>query len=210
MVRDVEPYELMKLRLLNASHQAIGHLGLLGGFTLVHEVCREPAYADFVLGYMLDEAAPTLRPVPGVDIEQYCGELIGRFSSTAVLDPLGRLVTDASARIPKFLLPVVRERLALGGEVRRCAVVVAAWALDLLGRSESGAPLPVQDLRKADLVDAARRDAQVPGSFLDLGDVFGDLGEAADFRAAYTAARASLVSHGVVATLRGLGRPGAR
>ena len=40
MVPDVEPYELMKLRLLNASHQALCYFGYLAGYRLVHEVAR--------------------------------------------------------------------------------------------------------------------------------------------------------------------------
>src|SRR3954468_17936197 len=35
VVEDVEPYELMKLRLLNAGHQALAYLGYLAGYRLV-------------------------------------------------------------------------------------------------------------------------------------------------------------------------------
>ncbi len=42
LVGDVEPYELMKLRLLNASHQAMSYLGILSGAHYVHEVCTDP------------------------------------------------------------------------------------------------------------------------------------------------------------------------
>ena len=43
MVDDVEPYELMKLRLLNASHQAIAYFGYLCGYRFVHEAAQDPA-----------------------------------------------------------------------------------------------------------------------------------------------------------------------
>ena len=43
VVDDVEPYELMKLRLLNASHQAIAYFGHLCGYRLVHEAAQDPA-----------------------------------------------------------------------------------------------------------------------------------------------------------------------
>ena len=52
VVDDVEPYELMKLRLLNASHQALCYFGYLAGYRLVHEVCQDPLFADFLLAYM--------------------------------------------------------------------------------------------------------------------------------------------------------------
>ena len=108
---DVEPYELMKLRLLNASHQAMGYLGLLAGERYAHEVCQQPVFVDFLLGYMQREAVPTLRPVPGMDLSAYGHQLIERFASQAIQDTLARLIVDGSERIPKFLLPVVRAQL---------------------------------------------------------------------------------------------------
>ena len=62
VVDDVVPYELMKLRLLNASHQALGYLGYLAGFRYVHEVAQDPTFARFLRDYMDLEATPTLRP----------------------------------------------------------------------------------------------------------------------------------------------------
>jgi mannitol 2-dehydrogenase len=80
VVSDVEPYELMKLRLLNASHQALGYFGYLAGYRLVNEVCQDPLFARFLLAYMDREATPTLDPVPGIDLDQYKHNLIQRFS----------------------------------------------------------------------------------------------------------------------------------
>jgi len=71
IVSDVEPYELMKLRLLNASHQALCYLGYLVGYRLVHEVTTDPLFVQFLLDYMAQEAIPTFRPVPGVDLVHY-------------------------------------------------------------------------------------------------------------------------------------------
>ena len=82
IVSDVEPYELMKLRLLNAGHQALCYAGHLVGYRLVHEVATDPLFAGFLLDYMTREAIPTLRPVPGVDVGQYANQLIERFSQS--------------------------------------------------------------------------------------------------------------------------------
>jgi mannitol 2-dehydrogenase len=128
LVEDVEPYELMKLRLLNASHQALAYFGYLAGYRLVHEAAQDPLLQRLLLGYMEEEATPTLRPVPGIDLGEYRENLIVRFSNPAVRDTLARLAFDGSERIPKWLLPVIRENLATGGEIRRSAAVVASWA----------------------------------------------------------------------------------
>ena len=111
LVDDVEPYELMKLRLLNASHQALCYLGYLAGYRYAHEVCQDPLFAEFLLAYMDREATPTLRPVPGVDLDAYKPQLIERFANPEVRDTLARLCAESSDRIPKWLLPVVRHNL---------------------------------------------------------------------------------------------------
>ena len=94
------PYELMKLRLLNASHQALCYFGYLAGYRLVHEVAQDPLFANFLLDYMNREATPTLAPVPGIDLDAYKLQLIERFSNAAVRDTVARLCARSSDRIP--------------------------------------------------------------------------------------------------------------
>ena len=153
VVADVEPYELMKLRLLNASHQALCYFGYLAGYRLVHEVAQDPLFADFLLAYMDREATPTLAPVPGVDLTAYKHQLIERFSNAAVRDTVARLCAESSDRIPKWLLPVIRENLAAGRDVRLAAAVVASWARYAEGVDEQGEPITVVD-RLADALTA--------------------------------------------------------
>ena len=64
LVKDVVPYELMKLRLLNASHQALTYFGYLSGYRFAHEVTQDPLFETFLLNYMEHEGSPTLMPVP--------------------------------------------------------------------------------------------------------------------------------------------------
>ncbi len=201
MVDDVEPYELMKLRLLNASHQAMSYLGILAGEQWVHEVCRDPLFTDFLLDYMHLEAIPTLRQVPGIDLDAYCRELIDRFSSEAIRDTLARQVVNGSDRIPKFLLPVLRQQLETGGEIRRSTLVLAAWSRFLEGRTENGDPTPINDRRAMELIEATNAEHVEPGSILDYRPVFGDLGANTRLRDVFVACRASLVDRGARATV---------
>lgn len=66
VVHDVEAYELMKLRLLNGSHQVIGQFGRLAGISHVHDVLADPALKRLAELYMKREAEPTLTPIDGV------------------------------------------------------------------------------------------------------------------------------------------------
>jgi len=204
MVHDVEPYELMKLRLLNASHQALCYLGYLAGYRYAHEVCQDPLFTDFLLGYMDHEATPTLPPVPGVDLRQYKHQLIERFANPEVRDTLARLCAESSDRIPKWLLPVIREQLASGGEIARSALVVAAWARYAEGQDEQGQPIEVVDRLRDQLIARARGQHEEPLVFISDRDLFGDLIDNERFVLAYRAALDSLHSRGALATLKAM------
>ena len=202
VVDDVEPYELMKLRLLNGSHQAVGHLGALAGITTVHEACAEPVFRDFLAAYMDREAAPTLPPVPGIDLAEYGAGLIERFSNAHVRDTTARLIAESSDRMPKFVLPVVRARLAAGQDVTLAATVVAAWARDAAGVDDDGNAIELVDARRDALRAAALRQDDDPLAFLADRDLFGDLVDDERFTGVYRAAVRSLAEHDARATMQ--------
>jgi mannitol 2-dehydrogenase len=207
LVHDVEPYELMKLRLLNASHQALCYLGYLAGYRYAHEVCQDPVFVRFLLEYMEREGSPTLPPVPGVDLEAYRNQLIERFANPEVRDTVARLCAESSDRIPKWLVPVIQHNLRSGGEIERSALVVAAWARYAEGTDEQGQPIEVVDRLRDRVMAAAAAQQDDPLSFIRDPDLFGDLAGNARFTAAYTAALDSLHTRGARATLEA--RPGA-
>jgi mannitol 2-dehydrogenase len=204
LVADVEPYELMKLRLLNASHQALCYFGYLCGYRLVHEAAQDPLFQAFLLGYMDEEATPTLPPVPGVDLGEYKRTLIERFSNPQVRDTIARLCAESSDRIPKWLLPVIRLQLEAGGQISHSAAVVASWARYAEGTDEQGEPIEVVDRLADTLVPLARRQRADPGVFIENRQLFGDLAGHERFRTAYRSALASLHAHGARATLESL------
>jgi len=204
LVDQVEPYELMKLRLLNGSHQAMCYFGYLSGYRLVHEAAQDPMFQAFLLGYMDEEATPTLPPVPGVDLDGYKHTLIERFSNPQVHDTIARLCEQSSDRIPKWLLPVIRQQLATGGEIRRSAAVVASWARYAEGVDEQGKPIEVVDRRRDSLMRLARRQCEDPDAFIDNPDIFGALADDERFVTCYRSALASLHKRGARATLESL------
>ncbi len=204
VVDDVEPYELMKLRLLNVGHQGLAYFGYLCGYRLAHEAAQDPLFQAFLLGYMDEEATPTLAPVPGVDLGAYKHTLIERFSNPEVRDTIARLCAESSDRIPKWLVPVIRQQLATGGEIRRSAAIVASWARYAEGVDEQGQPIEVVDRLADSLVPLARRQREEPDAFISNRQLFGDLIDDERFRAAYLTALDSLHARGARATLESL------
>lgn len=201
IVDDVAPYELMKLRLLNASHQGLCYFGYLMGYRLVHEAAQDPLIAGFLREYMDAEATPTLKPVPGIDLDDYKRTLIERFANPEIGDTIARLCAESSDRIPKWLLPVIRENLATGGHIRTSAAIVASWARYAEGVDEHGKPIVVVDRLADTLVPIAQRQRTHPTVFIENNAVFGDLAHHPRFVDAYTWALNSLHSDGARATL---------
>ncbi len=201
VVDDVHPYELMKLRLLNAGHQSLCYLGYLAGYRYAHDVCADPTFVEFLLGYMEHEGTPSLDPVPGVELDTYRRTLIERFANPEVRDTLARLCAESSDRIPKWLLPVIRHQLATGAEIERSALVVAAWARYAEGTDEQGEPIQVVDRLRDRLMASAARNREDATAFIADREVFGDLVDDERFVAAYTAALRSLHERGAAATV---------
>lgn len=184
LVDDVAPYELLKLRLLNGSHQTMAYAGLLRGHTYVHEAMQDPTVVRLVEQY-LDEAASTLQPVEGIDIPTYRGQLMDRFANPHIRDTLARLATDASDRIPKFIVPVARERLQRGLSSPAVAAVAAGWAAQAHHELQNG---ELNDRKREQVADALTDTATIPASFLAQRDWFGELAGDGAFAADFTRA----------------------
>ncbi|MBC7723266.1 MAG: mannitol dehydrogenase family protein [Burkholderiaceae bacterium] len=201
LVADVMPYEYMKLRLLNASHQAMCYFGYLGGHRYAHEAMADVALRSFVERYMDREATPTLKPVPGIDLDDYKATLISRFSNPEVRDTLARLCAESSDRIPKWLVPVIRDQLATGGEIECSAAIVASWARYAEGVDEQGEPITVVDSLGSELVAIASTQRDDRLAFVRNESLFGDLADNERFQTAYLAALDSLFERGARATV---------
>jgi mannitol 2-dehydrogenase len=204
LVDDVEPYELMKLRLLNASHQALCYPGYLAGYRYAHEVCADPTFVAYLLAYMDREGTPTLHPVPGIDLAAYKRQLIERFANPAVRDTLARLCAESSDRIPKWLVPAIHENLAAGRPVPLSAAIVASWARYAEGTDEEGAPIEIVDQRNARVTAAAARQKDDPLAFVRDRELFGDLADRPKFTEPYLCALDSFHRNGARATVEAL------
>lgn len=200
IVEDVSPYEKMKLRLLNASHQGLAYFGHLEGYHYVHDAAQDPNTAIFLRRYMDEEATPTLDPVPGVDLDAYKAELIERFQNPEVKDTIPRLCAESSDRIPKWLVPVINDLLEQGKKVDLSAAIVASWARYAEGTDEQGQPINVVDPLRDELVPRATSQRAHPTAFIENTTLFGDLAEQPAFRDPYLEALKHLHEDGARAT----------
>ena len=202
MTGDVVPYEKVKMRLLNASHQALCYLGMLLGHEYVHQAIQDEQILKLIRTLMDDEVTPLLPQVPGIDLEEYKATLIRRFANAAIRDRLSRIGTDASVRIREFVLPSILEQLARGGPIRMLSLAVAGWFRYLAGTDEKGGTREIIDPLADRLTQCARSGGADPEALLAIREVFGDvLPAAAPFRALVAEALRGLYQHGTRATL---------
>lgn len=209
LVADVEPFELMKLRMLNGSHSTMAYLGYLAGYQYVSEAIADPAIHKLIHGLMTEEAMPTL-PMSRATLEAYRDQLLARFANPALKHRTWQIAMDGSQKLPQRLLGTIRDRLEKGQGIQRLALGVAAWMRYVTGIDEQGNAVDVKDPHAARLraiADAAARDPEkLATGLLAVTEIFGtDLAGNAAFRAAVTNHLKSLLESGSAATIAALG-----
>lgn len=214
-VAEAEPYERLKLRMVNGTHSALAYLSVVAGWETVDRAVAQPALRRYLEALMKEEIAPTLPALPGFDHDAFARRLLARYANPALAHRTRQIAMDGSQKLPQRLLGTVRDRLAAGAPIERLALGVAAWLHFLRGRDERGEAYPIDDPLAAALADqraiaehaaaalpdaaaAERRRTELMCAFQP---VFGDLGGEARFIDAVARASGSLRARGVADTL---------
>ena len=203
MVRDVAPYELMKMRLLNGSHLAMAYLGALKGYRYVHEVMADALFGEFIRAFM-EEVTPVVPVIPGTSVTEYKATLMERFRNPTINDQVTRICSEGSAKLPKWLLPSITELTQKGLPTELLSLVVASWIFYLgHGLDETGRPLEIIDARATELRGIAAAAGGDPRQVLAVRSIFGERLPANErFVQAVRAGIERLASDGVDATIR--------
>jgi len=150
LVPDVQPFEEMKLRLLNGAHTTLAWVGQLLGHETVADCMGNPPLRSAIRQLMLREQAPTLRLPEDVDVTAYADDLLARFGNTRLKHQLVQIAMDSSQKMPQRLFAPVASNLKAGRPWSVSALALAAWieGLQSLG--------PIDDPRRDELRLAAR------------------------------------------------------
>jgi fructuronate reductase len=205
-VDHVEPFEHMKLRLLNGAHSALAYLGYLGGHETIADTMGDPAYAGFVERLWRDEIVPVVPPPPETDLLAYVAALKERFSNPAIRHRTWQIAMDGSQKLPQRLLGTIRERLARDLPLPCLALVIAAWIRYVGAVDESGGAIDVRDPLAEKLravQEAAPNAAARVRAVLGLAEVFDrDLPTDRRFVDAVTSAYEVLLARGARAAVQ--------
>ena len=130
MVGSVQAYEEAKIRLLNATHSCIAWAGTLLGYTYIHEGTHDARIRQMAFDYVTDDVIPVLNtpehPSP-IDLAAYRDVVLDRFGNPAIADTNQRVAMDGFSKIPGFIAPTLRERLARGESIASVAMLPALF-----------------------------------------------------------------------------------
>lgn len=179
MVESVDAHEEAKIRLLNATHSCVAWAGTLVGYTYIHEGTHDPVIRRFAYDYVTDDVIPVLdtpeQPCP-IDLARYRDVVIERFGNPAICDTNQRVAMDGFSKIPGFIAPTIRQRLARGEPIDSVAMLPALF-LAYLQRWHAGElPYSYQDQAMDPAVSHAICDATDPVvAFCADAPLWGDL-----------------------------------
>jgi fructuronate reductase len=199
LVSDVKPFELMKLRLLNASHSALAYLGYLAGYETIADAMTDPHFARRA-AQVMEEAAVTLTMPSGTDLAAYRASLLKRFSNPALHHRTWQIAMDGSQKLPQRLLGAMQDRLGTNLPIATHALAVAGWMRYVTALDEHGRAIDVRDPLAGELTALAREAGPIAErlapALLGVTKVFGPLGTEPRLREAVTTALGRLYAQG--------------
>jgi fructuronate reductase len=206
LVENVEPFELMKLRMLNGSHSTLAYLGYLAGHQHVADAMRDSAFVKLIGNMQTGEIIPTL-PNLDVDFFAYRDELLARFANPALKHRTWQIAMDGSQKLPQRLLGTISDRIEAGLSFTGLALGVAAWMRYVTGVDEDGNEIEVKDPMATRLMAIAADAGDDPevlcDGLLEVSEIFGkDLPDNGAFRDAVVEHLASLFDKGAAGTVR--------
>lgn len=175
MVRDVVPWEEMKLRMLNGSHSFLAYPGYLSGFAHISDCMQDKVFRQAARRLMLQEQAPTLQ-ITDVDLTLYADKLVERFANPALKHKTWQIAMDGSQKLPQRMLASIRIHLQRESTWPLLALGVAGWMRYVSGFDDVNKTIDVRDplSDKIATLVAKSTSAQRVKTLLSLNEIFGD------------------------------------
>jgi mannitol 2-dehydrogenase len=198
---DVGTFEVMKQRVLNASHMMLGYPGLLTGYRIVHEAMKDRRFFEHLDRFVDRDVIPHLEAPKGVSLTAYKAKVLERFSNPAIGDQLQRLSLDGWAKFPVYHSKILENLLKSGGDLRREAFFLACIERYLSGKDDKGETFTVHEPHIGEGDWALIRSGDPTGFLHGSPFVPLDLAGHEGFRTLFLAYRTSLAEKGCSTTL---------
>ncbi|MEU9448970.1 mannitol dehydrogenase family protein [Streptomyces sp. NPDC048277] len=208
---DVEPYELLKLRLLNGTHSLIAYLGALDGRATIPDAISRPHIADAAGRVLHDEYLPSLTVPDGIDQDAYVAQLFERWANSALGHRTRQVGSDGSVKLRQRVPDPALVRLRAGRVPHHLALTVAAYLCCMAppaGFDPGPHAAAMTDPARDGLRETARRSTSVRDfvtAVMDSGLLGNRLAEHAEFTARVAELIDVLTRHGTAAATAAAG-----
>ncbi|MBC8718636.1 mannitol dehydrogenase family protein [Ochrobactrum sp. Marseille-Q0166] len=198
----VEPFEKMKLRMLNGCHSMLAYTGFLCGKTYVRDVMADAQLNLLVRRYLM-MAAQTL-PASDIDINAYAQALIERFSNPSIAHETRQIAADGTEKMPQRIFAPAIDMLEKSGDVALFAFATAAWMRYGLGYNDDGDTYHLADPRSEEISKAvcgASNAVDIFEAYAGLRDLLPQTLKDAPFAVQVQNHLQSMLSEGMVAAV---------
>lgn len=155
-VEDVEPFEEMKLRLLNGSHSFLAYLGSLAGYRTVADCMGDENFRKTAHALMMSEQAPTLSVPENINLKAYADDLIQRYSNSKLKHQTAQIASDGSQKLPQRMLSSLAWHLKNASDWSLLALGIAGWMRYVRELIEQGNEAALNDPLAETLIEVAK------------------------------------------------------
>ncbi|BCD90624.1 D-mannonate oxidoreductase [Francisella halioticida] len=177
-VKDIEPFEKLKLTMLNGSHSLIAYIGAYAGLKTVDEVISKPEFYNFIRKYMLEITAPLVDGLlQEVSTSTYADKLLHRFANPHLKHKTEQIAMDGSKKIPQRWLGSLEYLSENHQNYDILALGLAGWILFCSGKDQYGKALEINDPLQNDYRAIYQNNNEyknIVNSFLSLKSIFPD------------------------------------
>lgn len=126
VTKDVEPFFLRKVRILNAAHTALLSQALPRGFRYVREAVCDPELADWLNRLLFDEVVPVLEGRVE-DPAAFAHQVLERFRNPFLEHKLSDIASYHDAKVQIRLIPTIEEYRQKFGRVPALLEAASRW-----------------------------------------------------------------------------------
>ncbi|MED3997364.1 tagaturonate reductase [Peribacillus frigoritolerans] len=120
-VKDLTPYQMRKVRILNGSHTLLAPLGILSGLEEVKQAIDHPEFSQFLSNAIEKEIIPSL-PFDQNEMMQYGESVLERLKNPFVHHLLADISLNSISKFNARLLPTLEEYHEAKGTLPDCIV----------------------------------------------------------------------------------------
>ena len=198
-VSSVEPYEHMKLRMLNGTHSLIAYMGFCSGHKYVRDVMADEKLLPLIKNH-IKAAAQTLKPLEEILFDEYAAQLIERFKNPNIAHETYQIAMDGSQKMPQRIFQPAVDALNKGLSLEPFALATAAWIYYCRGNHDNNAEYALRDPRETELLNAfksGKTNARaITKAFHELPDLIpGELAKSAEWLKAVETGLADFLQH---------------